>query len=503
MAQMEFDYIVVGGGGSGAVLANRLAEGGAGSVLLIEAGPSDEGLPEVSDFRRYHEVAWQSRLSRRIQICPPAVGNHRVIYPLGRVLGGCTSHNSCIWFRPPESDFAKWEAMGARGWGPLETRGFFDALEARVTIETVTPNSPAHRDLLQATRESGFPEIDFARPFDDGIGLYRLSKRGHQRQSSSAVFLHPAEARPNNLTILTETEVHRVRLDGSGQVHGVEAGERLLRARREVVLCAGALGTPKILLLSGIGAGDRLQELGIPLRRHLPGVGAHLLDHPACAVNFAAIRAPARIDPWNYAGILFARIRPDAIWPDIEAQLGPEIFEQETTPAGYPSAAVGFCAYLTVNRARSEGSIGLSSPDPTADPAIAPNFFTDPDGYDLAVMTGAVRLARRLFAAPALRPWIATELAPGADCESDCEIGAFLRRTVTTGYHPAGTCRMGPASDPASVVGPDLRVHGVPRLRVADASIFPSMISVNIASTCMMIGLHAAKLLLKDGRGRA
>ncbi len=500
MAETEFDYIVVGGGGSGAVLARTLADGARETVALLEAGPSDEGLAEVADFRRYHEVAWESPLSHRIRIRPPARGNDRVVYPLGRMLGGCTSHNSCIWLRPPESDFAQWEALGAAGWGPDDTRAAFDALEERVHVETVAPDSPAHCAIRQAARDSGFAEIDFARPFDAGIGLYRLSKRGYLRQSSAAVFLHPAGSRPANLAVLTATAAHRVHFGAEGEVDGVETGRGLLRARREVVLAAGAFGTPKILLLSGIGPAGELQALGIPLRRDLPGVGRHLLDHPACAVNFAAKRTPARADPWNYAGILFGRIQRDAVWPDAEIQLGPELFEQETGPAGYPSAPAGFCAYVTVNRARSEGRMRLASPDPGADIVIEPELFGDPDGYDLGVMTGSVRLARRLFAAPALQPWIARELAPGPDCASDAAIGDFLRRTVTTGYHPAGTCRMGPAGDRRSVVGPDLRLHGVPRLRIADASIFPSMVSVNIASTCMMVGLRAAKIILKGGR---
>jgi choline oxidase len=179
-------------------------------------------------------------------------------------------------------------------------------------------------------------------------------------------------------------------------------------------------------------------------------------------------------------------------------QLGPETFEQQTAPENYPVAPHGFCAYLTVNRARSEGSVRLVSPDPADDVAIDPNFFGDPDGYDLRVMAGGVRLARRLFAAPALAGWIGEELAPGVGCDTDAAIGTFLRRTVTTGYHPAGTCRMGDPGAPGTVVGPDLQVVGLAGLRVADASVFPVMVSVNIAATCMMVGLRAAELMLRD-----
>jgi choline oxidase len=500
MAEAEFDYIVVGGGGSGAVLARKLAEALDASIALVEAGPSDEGLAEVADLRRYREVAWEGPLSKRLAIRPPARGNPRVIYPAGRVLGGSTSHNTCVWFRPPASDFAHWEELGAAGWGPAETGPCFEEIEGRVHVETLNPGSPAHRDMLQAARELGFPDADFSRPFDAGVGSYRLNKTGNLRQSASVTYLHPLSALPKNLTVLTDTEAGRLAFGPDGGVTGVETSRGLLRARGEVVLSAGAFGSPKLLMLSGIGPAGDLQALGLAVRRDLPGVGAHLLDHPACAVNAAARRAPERFDPWNYAGVLFARLLPETPWPDIEMQIGPELFEQETGPAGYPTAPAGFCAYFSVSRARSEGSVRLASPDPTADIRISPNFFGDPAGHDLAVMIAGLRLIRRLFGAPALNPWIGAELAPGPDCQSEEALGEFLRRTVTTGYHPAGTCRMGTPDDPNSVVGPDLRVLGVPRLRVADASVFPAMVSVNIAPTCMMVGARAAEILARDAR---
>jgi len=500
MAESDFDYIIVGGGGSGAVLARKLAEALDAHIALVEAGPSDEGLAEVADLRRYREVAWEGPLSKRLAIQPPARSNPRVVYPAGRVLGGSTSHNTCVWFRPPASDFAHWEALGAMGWGPAETGRCFEEIEARVHVETLNPDSPAHRDMLQAARELGFPDADFAQPFDAGVGPYRLNKIGNLRQSASVTFLHPLAALPKNLTVLTDTEVSRLAYGPDGGVTGVETSRGLLQARREVVLSAGAFGSPKLLMLSGIGPAADLQAVGLPVRRDLPGVGAHLLDHPACALNAAAKRAPERFGPWNYAGVLFARLLPATAWPDIEMQIGPELFEQETGPAGYPTAPAGFWAYFSVNRARSEGSVRLASPDPAAEVRIAPNFFGDSEGHDLAVMIAGLRLTRRLFRAPSLAPWIGAELAPGADCQSEEALGEFLHRTVTTGYHPAGTCRMGRPDDRRSVVGPDLRVLGVPRLRVADASVFPAMVSVNIAPTCMMVGARAAEILARDAR---
>jgi choline dehydrogenase-like flavoprotein len=493
---LEFDYVVVGGGGAGAVLARTLADRTSASVALLEIGPSDADKDEVLDFRRYREVP-TGPLGTRIPIVPPTRGNGGFGYPVSRVLGGSTSQNTCIWFRPPASDFDDWAAAGALGWGPDAILPHFEALEASIKVEIQAADLDSHRVLFDAARQSGFERIDFSTPFDIGMGDYRMSKSGAYRQSTSVVFLRPPSSLPANLFVLTETVVERLLFGPGNEVTGVETSRGPIRARREVVLSAGALETPKLLMLSGIGSADHLREFGLEVRRHLPGVGRHLLDHPAACVNIAATRPLARDEVWNYAGVLFERVEPDAPWPDIEIQLGPELFEQQTAPAGYPSAPFGFAAYFTVNRARSEGSVRLSSPGPYDHPAVDPAYFSDPEGYDMRIMVGGVKAARRLFAAPAMQGWAGAELAPGADCRDDEEIADFVRETVTTGYHPAGTCRMGDPADPRNVVDPELRVIGVPGLRVADASIMPTIVSVNIAPTCMMIGRRAAELIAR------
>lgn len=494
MGSSTFDYVVVGGGAAGAVLARTLAERTSATVALLEAGPSDAGFEEVLDFRRYKEIPG-GPLGMRIPILAPLRGNGRFSYPVSRVLGGATSQNTCIWFRPPPSDFADWEAAGAVGWGPDAVSWHLDALEARVHVETEAANLDSHQVLFDAARDVGFPRVDFSAPFDEGMGPYRMSKSGSRRQSSSVVFLRPAESLPPNLAVFPETEVTRLLFSPDGAVTGVETPSGPVHARCEVALCAGALETPKLLMLSGIGPGEQLRAFGIPVRRDLPGVGRHLLDHPAACVNVAASRPLARDDIWNYAGVLFARVEPHAPWADIEIQLGPELFEQQTAPAGYPSAPFGFTAYMTVNRARSEGSATLASPHYRDNLRIDPAYFTDLSGYDMQVMIAGVRLARRLFAAPAMAGWTGRELAPGSACLEDGEIEGFIRETATTGYHAAGACRMGDPASPETVVDSNLHVVGVPNLRVADASIMPLMVSVNIAPTCMMIGHHAATLI--------
>jgi len=494
MERWAFDHVVVGGGAAGAVLARTLAEKTSGRIALLEAGPTDEGRAEVLDFRRYKEVT-ASPLARLVPIVPPAAGNDRFFYPTSRVLGGSTSQNTCIWFRPPASDFDDWVAAGATGWGPGNVTPHFEALEQRIHVETELPDGEGHRMLWDAAHDLGFAAVDFSAPFEEGMGTYRMSKAGTQRQSSSVAFLHPLSRLPTNLAVFTDTAVTGLLFGPDDEVCGVSTVRGDFLARWEVVLAAGALDTPKLLMLSGIGPAHDLASLGIAVRRDLPGVGAHLLDHPAACVNMAALRPMSRAPVWNYSGVLFARTRKDKTWPDIEMQLGPELFEQQTAPAGYPSAPHGFTAYMTVNRARSQGSVRLRSTDVNDAPLVEPAYFTDQEGYDLGVMIGGIKLARLLFAAPSLEGWTGAELAPGADCRDDAALAAYVRETATTGYHPAGTCRMGAPSDRRSVVDPELRVIGLEKLRVADASVMPKMVSVNIAPTCMMIGQRAAEII--------
>ncbi|MBJ2150238.1 GMC family oxidoreductase [Paracoccus sp. IB05] len=492
---MEFDYIVVGGGAAGAVAARRLAELTTGRVALLETGPDASALPQVRDFRRFKELT-DSPLAPYLPIEPPPVGNDRFRYPVARMLGGSTSQNTCIWFRAPDSDFQDWEQAGATGWGPGAVRDHYAALESRIHIETVQPEGPPHDALIRASRETGFDRVDFATPFGAGFGSYRMSKRGEVRESTARVFLLPESSRPANLAVFTDTPVTGLLFGEGMQVTGVSTPRGPFRATREVILSAGALDTPRLLMLSGIGPAAHLRDHGITPRLDLPGVGAHLLDHPAAGLNFAS-RVPITRDAmWNYTGVLFANVENDTPpWPDIEIQIGAETFEQQTAPAGYPGAAHGFASYMTVNRARSEGSVRLASADPFATARIDPAYFTDPDGYDMRVMLGGIRLSRRLFASPAMKDLVGRELAPGIGAQDEASLVAYIRETATTGYHPGGTCRMGAASDTRSVTDPSLRVCGVRGLRVADASVMPTMVSINIAATCMMIGHKAAQMI--------
>ncbi|MFO1169565.1 MAG: GMC family oxidoreductase [Hyphomicrobiaceae bacterium] len=479
MAEQTFDYVIVGGGSTGATLAAGLARDGRSTVALIEAGPGDDH-PDINDLFRYRHVL-RSPLTRWLPTRVTGGNNPAVTYPQSTVLGGCASHNSGLWFRPPPSDFDDWVRLGAQGWGPDDVGPLFDQLERDVGIETLTLDSPAIAALDGAVRAAGYRDVDFACSFDEGYGRYRLNKRGTARRSAPKVYLEP---RPKTVALMLETPVTRVLLDGHRAV-GVATVRGPIFARRQVILSAGAFETPKLMMLSGLGPADALKSHGIDVVANLPHVGQHLLDHPAATVAYETMRPITGLGDWRSAGVLFARVEPGAVWPDIEIQPGAEAYDGEE---GKP-AADGFCAYMTVNRALSEGIVTLASAEPQDAPVIAPRFYTDPGGYDLRIMRGAIRLARRMLGGHGLDGYLGAEVAPGASVTRDDEIDGFIRSTVTTGYHPAGTCAIG------RVVGQNLRVLGVDGLTVADASVLPAMVSVNINATCMMIGLKAAALL--------
>jgi choline dehydrogenase-like flavoprotein len=474
-----FDYLIVGGGSAGATLAGALAADGRYTIALLEAGPRDDHAA-IGDLFRYREVL-RGPLTHWLPTVASHGNNPAVRYPQSFVLGGCGSHNSGLWFRPPDSDFLHWERLGARGWGPGGVAPYFEQLEQDVRPEVLEMPGDAIAAIDASVRTAGYRGIPFTHPFDEGYSAYRLSKRGAERRSASKVYL---DRIPSNLALFLETPVDRLRLEGRCTI-GVSTHRGDFLARKQVILAAGAFFTPKLLMLSGIGPAELLRSLGIAVAHDLPDVGGHFLDHPAATVSFGTRRPIAGLGAWRSSGVLFARIERDAAWPDIEIQPAAEAYDGEEGKV----TADGFCCYMTVNRARSEGIVRLKSANPADDLLIEPRFYSDAEGYDIRIMRESVRLARRLFANHGLDGFLGPEIAPGASIAGDAEIDHFVRSTVTTGYHPAGTCAIG------RVVGPDLRVLGVDGLSIADASVFPAMVSVNINATCMMIGLKAADLL--------
>ncbi len=494
MTKTHFDYLVIGGGTAGAIVAARLAEDPSLSVCLVEAGYSDEGVPGILELRPWADLL-RTQYDYDYTIEPQARGNSAIRHSRGRILGGCSSHNSAIAFRAPDSDFERWQASGATGWGPEGTRPYYERLFEQVNLEPSGSGNLLVKAFIEAGQQAGFPLVSFQEDFQEAVGWFLLNKRGSKRDSSSVAYLHPLSAQPSNLTVLTLTPTHRILVDDSGRATGVDTAQGTLTAEREIILCCGAFDSPKLLLLSGIGPADQLRALGIPVVVELPGVGENLIDHPEGVLLFESAQPVPRNTSQAYEAGLFARVDSDATWPDLMLHFGSETFDLNTKPLGYPTAQEAFSLTPNVTHARSQGVVRLRSADPSAPPLIDPRYFTDPEGYDEHIMVAGLKLARELAAQPALKTWVKQELAPGPAVQSDREISEYVRRTGNTVYHPAGTCRMGAAEDPLAVVDPTLRVRGVSNLRVADASIFPSMTGVNPCITCMMIGEKCADLL--------
>lgn len=492
-----YDHVVVGGGTAGAIVAARLAMAGH-RVALFEAGPSDEDNPRILDLVRWPALL-ESEYDFDYRIEPQPRGNGRIRHARAKVLGGCSSHNSCIAFFAPDYDMEIWEAAGARGWGPTAVRPFFGKVRQQLSFETAATNNALALAVIEAAQQAGLPQVHFNRDGElrRGVGWFDLNKRGGRRDSSSVAYLHPLRQWGEQLTLFTGAHITRILVE-RGRAVGVQTGDGPVFAAGEVIVCCGAFDTPKLLLLSGIGPADHLREHGIDVVHDLPGVGENLLDHPEAVVNWETTRPlpPEVINYWEVG--IFDKTEADLPSPDLMMHLGMQIFDMQTKPAGYPTARHGFALTPNVTRARSRGTVRLRTADPAAAPSIDFRYFTDPEGHDERVMVAGIRRAREIAAQGALREWVKRELTPGVEVQSDAEISAYARATANTVYHPAGTCKMGAAGDPLAVLDPELRVRGLDGLRVADASIFPTMIGVNPCITVMMVGERCASFILGD-----
>jgi choline dehydrogenase len=513
-----FDYVVVGGGSSGCALAARLSEDPAVTVCLLEAGPSD-----VDDQNILQLTDWMALLDSGYDwdylVEPQAHGNSFLRHARAKVLGGCSSHNSCIAFWTPREDLDEWAANGCTGWSADECWPLIRRLENNdgawdghgrsgpVTIHHIAPDDPCGEAVLKAAAAVGLPTVRFneGATVTEGAGYFQINREPDgTRASSSRAYLHPIMGRRPNLEIRTGAWAARVLFEAR-RATGVEyqldigPGRRTVDARCEVVLCTGAIDTPKLLMLSGIGPSAHLREMGLDVLLDSPGVGANLDDHVEGLVMWEASKPMVtRSTQWWEIG-LFART-PDGVAagldrPDLMMHYGSVPFDLNTVRWGYPTTDNGFCLTPNVTRGRSRGTVRLRSRDFRDRARVDPRYFTDPGGHDMAVMLHGVRLARRIAEQPALREWITRELAPGPDAVSDDDLVDYVTRTHNTVYHPACTARMGPDSDPLAVVDPRLRVRGVEGLRIADASILPFLPAINPNITCMMIGEKAADLL--------
>jgi choline dehydrogenase-like flavoprotein len=498
-----FDYLVVGGGTAGAVLAARLTEDPDVTVGLIEAGPSDVGDDRVLKLRN-----WINLLGTELDYDYPTTeqprGNSTIRHSRARVLGGCSSHNTLISFAPLPGDLDDWVAAGATGWGPADFLPYYRKLRNTIIPVAAQDRNPIATDFITAaTAALGVPEVaDFnAAPFADGAGFFGVAydPATGTRSSSSVAYLHPVLDRPN-LVLRLETRVTRIRFDGD-RATGVEctgpAGPEVLTADREVLLCAGAVDTPRLLLHSGVGDADALRALGIDVVAHRPGVGENLLDHPESVIVWeTAGPLPPNSVMDSDAGLFVRRgVEPADPRPDLMFHFYQIPFTLNTEPLGYPAVEHGVCLTPNVPRPRSTGRLYLTSADPDVKPALDFRYFTDPDGHDERTIVAGLRLAREVAAAAPLSDWLVREVAPGPDVVTDAALSEYGRRAANTVYHPLGTCKIGPATDPLAVVDPELRVHGLRGLRIVDGSVFPTITTVNPMVTVLMLAERAADLL--------
>jgi choline dehydrogenase-like flavoprotein len=348
---------------------------------------------------------------------------------------------------------------------------------------------------------AGYPLIEIKKgDVTNGVGWLPLSIRGTRRQSSSVAYLHPLNAVPKNLAIVLDAPVERIVIDDDGCAKGVSVGGATITVREEVVVCCGAFESPKLLMLSGVGPSGHLRSHGIGVAHDLPAVGENLMDHPEAVVIFEATRRIPETGGHHWDAALFAG-EHSSTPPEIMIHHGTEAFQPQG-PTSAPGPLVsdsGFCLSPNVARPRSRGVVNLRSRDSAAPPIIDPRYFTDSAGHDEATLLKGVAIARELASTEPLGAWAAREIWPGAELRDDTQLSERVRHQSGTVFHPAGTVRMGATGDVNAAVDPELRVQGLTGLRVADASVFPTMIGVNIAITCMMVAERCADLI-RSGR---
>lgn len=528
-----FDYIIVGGGTAGCVLANRLTASGKYTVLLLEAGKAARSL-WVEIPAGFSKLLTNPDFNWRFQTEPEeATGNRVISVPRGKGLGGSTLINGMIYVRGQPQDYDGWAQQGCRGWSFEEVLPYFRKLEdydgpasslrgrgGPLPVTEVKERPRIAEAFISAAENAGYERsADYNGDRQDGFGYYQVNQRRGRRVSAAAAYLQPALSRPN-LEVRTNAHVTRILLE-NGRATGVElrlgSSSVEVHARREVILTAGAAQTPQLLELSGIGDPRILQPLGIEVRHFLPGVGANYIDHFCTRMNWR-VKLPVTLNEQTRglklgfavaryfatrSGILtlgtglvhgFVRTRPGLDGPDVQYFF---------MHASYANAAErkldrlpGMTIGVTQLRPESRGTIHSKSPDPFAPPAIRPNFLATEE--DRRVIVDGMKVARRIVEEAPLDAFRDREMSPGAECRTDEDWLDFARRDGQTIYHICGTCRMG--VDEGAVTDPALRVHGIEGLRIADASIMPTMVSGNTQAAVFMIAEKAADLILEEAR---
>jgi choline dehydrogenase len=484
-----YDFVVVGAGSAGCALANRLSSDPAVSVLLLEAGGADDR--EAIRVPHQYFSLWGTDVDWGYLSTPqPGTAGRVHTMPRGRVLGGTSSINGMVYLRGERANYDGWAAAGCTGWDWNTVSAAFQELEKWLRPAVLEPHNPLCEAMVEAAVQAGFPRSEsFDNGSLDGTGWNKATIADSERQSAHRAFVTPIRDRAN-LQVRANSRVLRLVQEGS-RTHGVvvqtdgAATETVIAG--EVILCAGAFDSPRILLLSGIGPAAELARLGIPCVVDLP-VGENLIDHLLIGVVFNSHQPISTRNAYCTEACAFARSTPDRDDCDIEISFAKEPHFAPETNDGVPR----FTIIPGITRPRSRGTVRLTAADPDAPLAIDPRYFSHP--ADMATMIEAVRLSREIAEQPALAAWNAGEHFPGPHVTSDEAITTYVARDVSTWFHPVGTCRMGVGDD--AVVDPALRVHGVAGLRVADASIMPDIVGVNTNAASIMIGWRGGELAL-------
>lgn len=524
----EFDYIVVGAGSAGAALAARLGERSDRTTCVIEAGGYDSH-PFIHIPSFVAAAIGRKATNWRFATVPqPGMAGRAIPVPRGKVLGGSGSINGMVYFRGHPTDYDDWAHAGATGWSYAEVLPYFTRTENNenfpesvfhgvggpINVKLIENPNALNYAFMESLRELQFPECpDFNGANSEGFGRRQGLIRDGERESTSRSMLRPALARPN-MHLIHDAQVTRVLVE-DGRAIGVALTDgRIVRARAEVILSAGAVQTPQILMLSGIGPAVHLQEMGLPVVRNAPGVGSNYHDHPASPMHMEtrdstsyglSWKALPR-DIWHFfqylatrtgplAGnvfesVAFLRTDPKLEKPDVQFVFQPA--KRLTNPKIPFPLGHGYAISPVALYPKSRGTVRLASPDPTAAPLIDPHLLEHPD--DILPLIRALKIARRAFAAEPFAKYEGVEVAPGPGTQSDAEFDAYIRETGYTVHHPVGSCRMG--SDAEAVVDPELRFNGIAGLRIADASVMPSVIGGNTNAPCVMIGERAADFVL-------